>query len=276
MASTDPKITGLPFDQDSNWLHRGAGGGGQVLLATSYKTGFATVTATLNKLDAVKLKVRKAVAVDKLLSVVVNKATAGGLAVHGIYRDQGGGVQWPTTLITESFVGSMATDANDNAEISTAPSLILPAGDYWYAWKFGVAAPNVYGQNAYLLNSLDEIIGVKANTDVAAMIRMTETFQKSITGASKANPGVITAVGHGFSDNDRALIYSVGGMTQLNGNIYTVTVVDSDHFSIGVDTTGFTTYTSGGKVTRMPAIFPAATGNDYTSDYLMGMARPTA
>ncbi len=38
----------------------------------------------------------------------------------------------------------------------------------------------------------------------------------------------------------------VVGMTQLNGNTYTVTVIDADHYSIGVDTTGFGAYVSGG------------------------------
>lgn len=69
---------------------------------------------------------------------------------------------------------------------------------------------------------------------------------KTITGATQANPGVITAVAHGYSTGTRVPIASVVGMTQLNGNTYTITVVDADHFSIGVDTTAFTAYSSGG------------------------------
>jgi hypothetical protein len=37
-------------------------------------------------------------------------------------------------------------------------------------------------------------------------------------------------------------------MVELNGNGYTITKVSDDTFTIGVDTSGYTTYTSGGKV----------------------------
>lgn len=77
---------------------------------------------------------------------------------------------------------------------------------------------------------------------------------KAITGATKANPGVLTIVGHGYTTGSRMAVAGVVGMTQLNGNSYTVTVVDADHVSIGVNTTGFSTYTSGG----------TAGGNVYT------------
>ncbi len=68
----------------------------------------------------------------------------------------------------------------------------------------------------------------------------------AITAATKANPGQLTIPSHGLSNSDEIHIHDVGGMTELNGNGYTVTVVDSDNVTIGVDTSGFTTYTSGG------------------------------
>jgi hypothetical protein len=74
---------------------------------------------------------------------------------------------------------------------------------------------------------------------------------KAITGATQANPCVLTIVGHGFSTGDVMRIDAVGGMTQLNGRLYTITVVDADHVSLdGVDATAFTAYTSGGTATR--------------------------
>ena len=69
---------------------------------------------------------------------------------------------------------------------------------------------------------------------------------KPVSGATKANPGSITVVGHGRSTGDEVGFLNVGGMTELNGNSYTITVVDSDTFTIGVDTSAFTTYVSGG------------------------------
>ena len=68
----------------------------------------------------------------------------------------------------------------------------------------------------------------------------------TITAATKANPGQITVTAHGLNNGEKVLISGVGGMTELNGNVYTITVVNANNFTIGVDTTGFTTYTSGG------------------------------
>lgn len=72
----------------------------------------------------------------------------------------------------------------------------------------------------------------------------------AITGATQANPVVLTVVGHGRATGDVALVTSVGGMTQINDRLYTVTVIDVDRISLdGVDGTGFAAYTSGGTLT---------------------------
>lgn len=57
----------------------------------------------------------------------------------------------------------------------------------------------------------------------------------SITGATQATPCVITAVAHGFSNADRVKISGVSGMTQLNGQIYTVTNKADDTFELEDD-----------------------------------------
>jgi len=73
---------------------------------------------------------------------------------------------------------------------------------------------------------------------------------KTITGATKANPCVITAAGHGYSTGQTIQITSVGGMAYLNDKIYTITVIDANTFSLdGVDSTGYSAYTSGGACT---------------------------
>ncbi len=81
---------------------------------------------------------------------------------------------------------------------------------------------------------------------------------KTITAITKANPGKVTATGHGYSTGDTVQIASVVGMTQINGRQFTVTVVDANSFTIGVDTSGFTTYASGGTAQKvMPYQAPA-------------------
>jgi hypothetical protein len=68
----------------------------------------------------------------------------------------------------------------------------------------------------------------------------------TVTGATNANPGVITSSNHGLQTGMEVTFNGVGGMTQLNGNTYTVTKINANSFSIGVDTTGYGVYTSGG------------------------------
>lgn len=70
----------------------------------------------------------------------------------------------------------------------------------------------------------------------------------SITAISQANPGVVSAPSHPFSDAD-AFIISGGDMTEVIGNIYIVSNATENSFELlGVDTTSFTPYTTGGVV----------------------------
>lgn len=80
----------------------------------------------------------------------------------------------------------------------------------------------------------------------------------NITGATKASPGVLEVTGHGLSVNNAVYVASVGGMTELNGRYYLVnSVPDADHITLkdrwgaAVNTTAYTTYTSGGTVSRV-------------------------
>lgn len=55
---------------------------------------------------------------------------------------------------------------------------------------------------------------------------------KTITGATQADPIVITAVAHGFSDGDQVKIDGVEGMTELNGNFYVINNKTTDTFEL--------------------------------------------
>ena len=74
------------------------------------------------------------------------------------------------------------------------------------------------------------------------------TISGVITGiAQPTNPTQITAPNHGLATGAMITISNVGGMVQLNGNTYTITVTNSNTFTLnGVDNTGFGAYTSGG------------------------------
>ena len=70
---------------------------------------------------------------------------------------------------------------------------------------------------------------------------------QAVTAATNANPCQVTITGHGFSTNDKVVFYNIGGMTQLNftngSTGYTVTVVDANNITIGVDSTAYGAYT---------------------------------
>lgn len=72
---------------------------------------------------------------------------------------------------------------------------------------------------------------------------------KNITAATKAFRCELTSTSHGLVKGDRVTIASVVGMTELNGNTYTVIDAGTNVFVIDVDSRAFTTYTSGGTAT---------------------------
>lgn len=94
-----------------------------------------------------------------------------------------------------------------------------------------------------------------------AQCRMTNALvrsgSKAISAITQANPGVVTATAHGFSNGDLILLRCgtsqtlTGnppiGMVELNFVTCTITFIDANTFSIGIDTTLFTTFTVGTK-----------------------------
>ncbi|MEW6485796.1 MAG: ubiquitin-activating E1 FCCH domain-containing protein [Pseudomonadota bacterium] len=75
-------------------------------------------------------------------------------------------------------------------------------------------------------------------------------IQANISAATQANPcQVTTSAAHGLVTGDKIFICNVSGMTQLNNAFYTVTKVDDTNVTLdGVNSTGYTAYTSGGQI----------------------------
>jgi hypothetical protein len=80
---------------------------------------------------------------------------------------------------------------------------------------------------------------------------------KTITGITQANPGVVTSAAHGYSNGDTVVITGVVGMTQVNNKRFKVASVATNTFQLqdidgnNVNTTSYTTYTSGGIANRV-------------------------
>jgi hypothetical protein len=88
------------------------------------------------------------------------------------------------------------------------------------------------------------------------------TPQATITGATQADPCVITAVAHGLLSYDIVLITSVVGMTELNNKTFTITKADADSFNLNsIDASGYTAYTSGGTAYAANVAMPSTAGN---------------
>jgi prepilin-type N-terminal cleavage/methylation domain-containing protein len=84
-----------------------------------------------------------------------------------------------------------------------------------------------------------------------------EDNERSITGATQANPVVVTSTGHGFSNGDYVYISTISGMTELNSNTYKVANQATDTFELqtiagaNVNGTGYTAYSLDGIVSRV-------------------------
>lgn len=82
-------------------------------------------------------------------------------------------------------------------------------------------------------------------SNVAVAIQTALGAAKTITGITKASPGVITSASHGFTDGDIVLL-KISGMKELNHMLVRVDNATTDTFEAeGVDTTLFSTFTSG-------------------------------
>ncbi len=69
---------------------------------------------------------------------------------------------------------------------------------------------------------------------------------KTITGITKANPAVVTSNNHGFNNGDRVYISGVKGMTQVNGNVYTVAGKTTNTFQLsGTNSNSYNSFQSG-------------------------------
>jgi hypothetical protein len=180
-----------------------------------------------------------AVTIDGATQVVTFANPPVGLGVDAVpAQDDGVEVVAAPTALNFTGAGVTVTDAAGVAtvnipggsnlqtvvEVTDAFKRVLPS-ESGVIYKMDSASPQTL-----------EILGVKSF---------------AVSGISQANPGVVTVASTAeLADGDEVTFDSVGGMVEVNGNTYTVTVIDATTFSIGVDTTGFTAYTTGGTFDR--------------------------
>ncbi|RLA04760.1 MAG: hypothetical protein DRQ45_00085 [Gammaproteobacteria bacterium] len=109
----------------------------------------------------------------------------------------------------------------------------------------------VSGTTVISINGIDQTSRFSTNI-ITGVVTFNSNILGSITGASKANPCVISDASHGLSTGDTIHITGVVGMTQLNDNRYVVTYLNSNSYSINVNSSAFGLWTSGGSTNTIP------------------------
>jgi hypothetical protein len=80
---------------------------------------------------------------------------------------------------------------------------------------------------------------------------------QTITAITEASPAVMTISGHGYVDGEWLWLDSVGGMTELNGRFVVVANKTTNTFELtdqdgnNIDSSAYTTFTSGGNAARV-------------------------
>jgi len=156
------------------------------------------------------------------ISAAVSARTAGTYAIGATdYAHTGSGIDATFSIVVNSSGAAAVT--------------VIAGGDRFVIGDIITVADNkLGGGGAAVLTFKVSNIGGIAGTS------------KTITGITRADPGVVTASAHGFSTGNRIAFSGVVGMTQVNGNVYTITVIDEDSFIIFVNTSSFTAYSSAG------------------------------
>lgn len=125
-----------------------------------------------------------------------------------------------------------------------------------------------YSRMAIVPYSIGVNLGARADAARGASIGSTSisgaawaaAAAKSISGITRASPGVVTANGHGLSTDDYVWISGVNGMTQINNRAYKVVRIDANRVSLQYQSgqnwyalntsSGYSSYSSGGQIRK--------------------------
>lgn len=129
-----------------------------------------------------------------------------------------------------------------------------------FVWMVGVDLSGY--QDGLHFITLHDSGGKKAWSPISRTAPGGETLAaaKTITGITKANPGVVTFVaGHGFTNGELIKWSGLTEMTELNNAYRTLAGKSGDTFQIG-DTSAFTAAETTGGACAQQVTVPAATG----------------
>lgn len=170
--------------------------------------------------------------------------------------------QWTITDITNANPGVVTTETDHG----------LVAGDRVYiAQVVGMTEVNhtefLVGTVASKTFQLKTLAGANVDTTnygswvSGGKVAQVRDVGLNITAITKAAAGVVTIAGHGYATGDKIYIDSVVGMTEVNAAFYWVEKIDANSFYLTdelgtrLDTSGYTTYDSGGTSQYIHGLF---------------------
>ncbi|MDP1911889.1 ubiquitin-activating E1 FCCH domain-containing protein [Brevundimonas sp.] len=109
----------------------------------------------------------------------------------------------------------------------------------WYSRVAIVPYSMAVNVDSYADSARGSIIGSTNITNISWYTGVPGT----VTRATRANPAVITASRHGFSNGDKVAFWNAAGMTELNGVSFTISNVTANTFRLsGVDSRNWGTF----------------------------------
>lgn len=155
--------------------------------------------------------------------------------------------------ITGSMAGQRIVDLKAAAK-DLVDLIVQPIQTPYYSKVALVPYSNAVNPGTYATSARG---GVRGSTNISAASLNLVGTPKTITAATKGDPIVVTAAGHGFSNGDVVWISGATGMTQLNNKAYLIGGKTNDTFKLyrlngnRVDGENYGTYTgSAGRVQK--------------------------
>lgn len=155
------------------------------------------------------------------------------------------------------FIGGYGDAANNTAEVESIA--VIPSPDATREELWMIVKRYINGSTKRYVEYMTKFFEDTDDQQDAYFVDCGLTYDspKTITGITKANPAVVTANSHGFSNGDKVKIINVEGMTEVNGESYLVANAAANTFELtsvnggaNINSTSFTTYISGGEVRK--------------------------
>ena len=126
--------------------------------------------------------------------------------------------------------------------------------EYVIGQQIRLIVPSIFG--SYQLNEqIGYVISIPTTTSVEVTINSTQVdpfiptpYTAVITNITQATSAVVTA-NNFFGSGDSIQFTNVGGMTQINGLVGTITAANGTSFTVNINSSGFSAYGSGGQAT---------------------------